>query len=480
MSTNPNPKTAGSAGGSIHYNHPDLANYAIFKEFIDRQLLECGIDNEYRKCFTDAESMEVFAQAFTHETFNHIKNYEVLEFVGDGYVKAVLCTYITQRWPNLRKSVLQKDVRPGTLDEQGAEIKRGREGVYSKLRIKLESERTLSVIAQRRGFSLFFRADEKNLTTNKNKLLEDVFEAFVGALIQVVDTKVEQGLGFYYVQKYLTKILNDSPETNIDITYETLVDPVSRLNELYAAKRYKNPALAPLEWITPATAKGPGPRKSLKDFILTTTHSTISTDQLPLTGVRAGSIALHMSTKRPMYFNGQTWADANEAPAGTRMWPITVEYVADASGNEGPVEIDPEQLAHITHVSVLDGARRVIGHGFSIEAKKAKEIAAAKALEYMKSKGYEAISKYDDIPTDYRAMQNRGPSRIQPQQAQGGGSQQFPRGVQVISRQPQQASPSLSASAPSFVPSAVPFGQRNFGISPAVNRGQQSFATQRR
>lgn len=351
---------------NIHCNQLELEKYPQFITFVDQQLIKCGITTEFRKCFMDADSMKLFARAFTHETFDQTNNYNLLKFMGSGYIKTVMCSYIVRRWPEVQNDKFR---------------------AYSKIESRFQHNRTIMIIAQRRGFTLFFRADEKNIVKNANTLLNDVLESFIGALAQIIDNKVEYGLGYYYVQKFLISILDENPEDqSIDIghiSYGTFTDPVFKLNELYSAKRYKNPLLQALGWIGSET------RKTLTDYFKTCIYQTLSTDNINAieAEITTGAIVFDNSTNMLLYFNGKTWVEANKIHSKLQsIYPVIPD---DDDDDDHSNHLDSNYLVSVVHTVVYNGQGVIIGQGFSIDEIESKNIAADKALRYMKAKGYD-------------------------------------------------------------------------------------------
>ena len=107
-------------------------------------------------------------QAFTHHSFVHSTNdkgggdYERLEFFGDSVISALVAEYLFLRFP------------------------RKQEGALTIIRSELTNWRTLANIARGLGFEkcirIFYNGKGKSLTIQKQRVLGDVFEAFVGAL----------------------------------------------------------------------------------------------------------------------------------------------------------------------------------------------------------------------------------------------------------------------------------------------------------
>lgn len=90
------------------------------------------------------------------------KSYEELELLGDGVIHLILADYFTTRY-----------------EDQG-------EGFITKLRTRIENGETLTVFAEKIGLNryiLLSRYIEQNNGRKENKsILEDAFEAFIGAL----------------------------------------------------------------------------------------------------------------------------------------------------------------------------------------------------------------------------------------------------------------------------------------------------------
>ena len=108
-------------------------------------------------------SFELVAQAFTHMSgvLPGGESYERLEFVGDAVLDFIVTKYLFDAFP-------------------GAQ-----EGFLTRVRTKLVSGKFLSVLAWRLGFQDLVVMNQEALTKGWNsnpRILEDVFEAVVGAL----------------------------------------------------------------------------------------------------------------------------------------------------------------------------------------------------------------------------------------------------------------------------------------------------------
>ena len=149
----------------------------------------------------------IYQKAFTHESYyqsvrHHVstmnvtkcyldyvptESYERLEFLGDHILKAVMGRYLYERYPNER------------------------EGFLTSLKIKIEKCSTLHKMAHSLGFKkyILLSLSIENLTLlgvdmgrNTINFYEDVFEAFVGAIL------VDNGeKGLMYADKFVRNVI---------------------------------------------------------------------------------------------------------------------------------------------------------------------------------------------------------------------------------------------------------------------------------
>lgn len=214
-----------------------------FKTFIQGLLEQADIGADFRKLLTEPEPLSVFQRAFTHSSYDPVNNYEVLEYIGDGILKAVNSQYIPKRF----KSVLED---PAFRSKSGT-----KEGLLSKIRRHLEQTTFLYPTAIELGFWEHVKGDEETKTQKRNKTLEDVMEAFIGALTTVIDENIKDGMGYMFAKKFIE---NQLDKMEIVITPELLDDPVTRLNELYKAPVLKGDVPG-LKW---------GDAKYIDDFLV--------------------------------------------------------------------------------------------------------------------------------------------------------------------------------------------------------------------
>lgn len=152
---------------------------------------------------------ELYEMAFTHSSFNsdaktHHHDYERLEFIGDSVLGFVIA---------------------GTLFKTHPEM---REGDLTKAKSFLVQTEYLANLARRENYTDFIRAGH-SLTveeaTKHNSILEDIFEAVIGAIY------LDQGIKF--TTKFIRNIYGDDVK-NFELT--DLKDYKSILQEAMQAE----------------------------------------------------------------------------------------------------------------------------------------------------------------------------------------------------------------------------------------------------
>lgn len=197
------------------------------REFVREQLSRGLISSTYLDKFTDMAAMKIFRPAFTHISYEPIagevveENQERLELLGDVVVNHAVAFHIHERFPTI-KSVKW----------------------LTRLKHNLISKRTLGMFAYHAGFGDHIRygpsmkasiAENPDVTTNIEYLsmLEDTYEAFMGAVSKVVD-KALGGCGGYEVARRLVDSFLNVHDISLDP--KKVFDAITRLKELYEAK----------------------------------------------------------------------------------------------------------------------------------------------------------------------------------------------------------------------------------------------------
>jgi len=185
----------------------------------NKQLTYDAVNNIFKKYninFQIRNNIYIFTQALTHKSFsindkNYFKlkeeylkthkniifvknsNYEQLEFLGDAIIKPIISIYLVDRYPY-----------------EG-------EGFLSTLRTKIESTNTLSHFFKCLGlqeYILLSSIEEQNNGRDNIKILEDCFEAFIGALY-IYSTK--NNIMYGTIMNIIQKLVNILIESELNL-----------------------------------------------------------------------------------------------------------------------------------------------------------------------------------------------------------------------------------------------------------------------
>lgn len=133
---------------------------------------------------TKLNDIDIYQTAFTHKSalkkYRLAESFETLEFMGDSVLGFVITKFLFDKFKN----------------EQ--------EGFLTKARTKLVRGQTLADIADKLGLYKWTLMDDKGIKNNWNKnpkILEDVFEALIGAIYM--------DIGLMHAKKFILNIFND-------------------------------------------------------------------------------------------------------------------------------------------------------------------------------------------------------------------------------------------------------------------------------
>ena len=194
-----------------------------FRKVVENILLKGKLKPKSLDMLLTDESMEIYNKVFTSKTIhsffnketnkieedvNSDDNYEVYEKLGDG----VFSNFIG--WYAFR--LLGQDKRV-------AQVK-----IYATIKAKYGAREEFSPIAEDLGLWPYISASVYKRTHNKKALLEDVFEAFIGATSYIIDEKIKYGVGYAICYDILNNIFKG---IKVETDFEELQDYVSKLNE---------------------------------------------------------------------------------------------------------------------------------------------------------------------------------------------------------------------------------------------------------
>jgi dsRNA-specific ribonuclease len=206
---------------NIIYGPRDIS----FKVMIQSVLVKGKLKQKYINLLLDEESLQLYDLAFTNAEADPEKNYEFFETLGDSTVNNCIVWYLFRRFPNMN----------------GLEGK----AILSRLKQQLVSKKAFYGLANKLNFWDFVTVDEKSKTQNKQKILEDVFEAFFGVTQHILDIKIKFGVGHAICYEIIQTLMD---ETEIDTSYEFLFDSKTRLKEVFDFTEFKTKGIGMLKY----------------------------------------------------------------------------------------------------------------------------------------------------------------------------------------------------------------------------------------
>lgn len=129
---------------------------------------------------TKIKELSLYQKAFTHKSASADESFETLEFMGDSVLGFVITKFLFDKY------------------------EKRQEGFLTKARTKLVRSETLADIALKLGLDTMVLMDEKGMRNKWNtnpKILEDVFEALVGAIYM--------DLGLLHAKQFVLRIYQD-------------------------------------------------------------------------------------------------------------------------------------------------------------------------------------------------------------------------------------------------------------------------------
>ena len=193
----------------------------ITPEFIKRVFNKSKIDPKYMDVLTNPEALATYRIAFTSKTVDPDNNYELLEYMGDVEANAAVVWYFYEAYPQLRctESI----------------------NTLNRLKIVHVSSESFSQFADDLGFwpHIMYNervaAEKPPLKKSREALLEDVFEAFVGATQIILYN--EFGLVGVCRQIIYNFIKPLFEAKTISFAPEDLYDAKTRLKELFEIRK---------------------------------------------------------------------------------------------------------------------------------------------------------------------------------------------------------------------------------------------------
>ncbi len=195
----------------------------VTPEFIANVFRKSKIDPKYLDVLISPEAISIFQIAFTSPTVDLVDNYEIYEYIGDVAANAAVVMYFYNVFPQLRS---QRSIN-----------------ILNRLKIVHVSKESYSKIAEDLGFQPYIRYDEKVAAEktlfkkSREALLEDIFEAFIGATQSILMEyfgPLGIGVASQIIYNFIKPIF-DAKEISFEPS--VIYDAKTRLKELFERKK---------------------------------------------------------------------------------------------------------------------------------------------------------------------------------------------------------------------------------------------------
>lgn len=186
-----------------------------FVEFI-RMLLQrdSGLSRKSALELVNEKTIHIFRRAFTHKSANMGYDYELLETIGDSILNATIKQFLVDT---------KKGMNPESI---------------TRIYHNLINKKSFGNMARSLGFIQYIVCDPIELKTFETKILEDVFEAFAGTIITVINMqKGINGLGYVVVSAFMVNILS---KMHIETDIRKITPFVSQLEEVSKQKGFRD------------------------------------------------------------------------------------------------------------------------------------------------------------------------------------------------------------------------------------------------
>jgi dsRNA-specific ribonuclease len=291
------------------------------------------------------KGLKTYDIAFTHGTANVNVNYEVFEHLGDSIANTCLIWYFIRRFPELD--------RPEGIN------------IIGKLKIKYVSKESWYKLAEMMGLWDFVTVGEQTRANEKRKILEDCFESFIGCTNYLIDKYIYRGAGYSICYNLIEHFFNT---IDVKLTYEHLVDPVSRLKETFDYAPFK---------ASLGTWKLVSEKKENEDGFMIN-HTKVMQIHTPVNPVaKAVADSIQSLNKLNRIANQEMQKDTVD--------PVQLQFIQSALRS---CEHSLRNMKGVRSNESTEIQEKVIGCGYAPLQKDAEQRAAADALRVLEQSGY--------------------------------------------------------------------------------------------
>jgi dsRNA-specific ribonuclease len=198
---------------------------ASFKSLLWNILKKGKLKEHYINCLLTPEALVEYDKAFTSSTISsHVdpttgkievnkiisNNYETYEKLGDGIFDNFIGWYAFRRFGEVNNLEQVK--------------------LLHIIRSKYGSKKEFAPLSEKLGFWPYISSSVYARNHEKKKLLEDVFEAFLGVTSFILDKNFRNGVGYAICYDILSSIFDD---IKFSTDFSEMVDYVTKLKQVF-------------------------------------------------------------------------------------------------------------------------------------------------------------------------------------------------------------------------------------------------------
>ena len=191
--------------------------------FIKKMASIGKIKEKYVEIMVHPDNIQYYVIAFVHKSYNKYNNYEIFEQLGDLSVNKFVVWHAYKKFPQI-------NFPSGTA-------------IAARIKITFGSKVKLGLIGRNLNFSEFIITNPQSdvRVPAIEDLIEDTFEAFMGATEFIFDKCLMAHTGYSFVYKMLEGIFeNPHYVSDFRLDYSILTDPVTILKEMVESPEFYN------------------------------------------------------------------------------------------------------------------------------------------------------------------------------------------------------------------------------------------------
>ena len=181
-----------------------------FTDFIKNVLVSAKIKQKYIDTLTSPSSISYFTTAFTDPSYDSENNYLYFRTLGTVTLHKIFVWYTTKKFEGINPKIL------------------------TQIKINFLKVSKLGEFMETLNFGDHILYDPK--LKMSNKIIEMVFEAFIGVIELLINKNYKIGIGYVVVNKLCTHFLE---KLNIDLDELKLSDSKTKLKELFMSLNSK-------------------------------------------------------------------------------------------------------------------------------------------------------------------------------------------------------------------------------------------------